>query len=78
MSYDILYKTFMCAKPLRVWFDKVCGLNKVYDGTKYLVLFCPERYDDIYDSIRVKKLVLHTILIVILQELELIHIILYL
>ena len=53
-------------------------LNKVYHGTKYLVLFCPERYDDIYDSIRVKKLVLHTILIVILQELELIHIILYL
>ena len=54
----------MCAKPLRVRFDKVegffffyqgDGITKVYDGTKYLVLFCTERYDAIYDKIRVKK-----------------------
>ena len=25
---DILYKTFMSAKPLRIWFDKIDGFIK--------------------------------------------------
>ena len=52
-----------------------------YDGLRYLVLFAPERYKVIYDRTNylvVKKVVLHIVLIIILQESELIHIILYL
>ena len=32
--------------------DKVDGIVRDYDGTKYLVLFSLERYDVIYDRIR--------------------------
>ena len=34
--YDILYKTLIGAKPLRIRFDKVDGFIRVYDGTRYL------------------------------------------
>ena len=47
--YDISYKNFMGAKPLRIRVDKIDGFIKIYDGTRYLVLFGPERYDAIYD-----------------------------
>ena len=30
---------FICAKPLRIRFDKVDRVIRVYDGTTYLVLF---------------------------------------
>ena len=33
-------------------FDKVNGFVRVYDGTKYLVLFGFEKYNAIYDRIR--------------------------
>ena len=49
---DISNKTLICAKPLRVGFNKVDRLIRVYDRTKYLVLFGPERYGSIYDRIR--------------------------
>ena len=39
---DILYKTFISAKPFRIRFDKIDGFIKVYDGRKYFVLFGPE------------------------------------
>ena len=42
----------MGAKPLRIRFDKIDEFIKIYDGTRYLVLFSPERYDPIYDRIR--------------------------
>ena len=48
-----------------VRFDKVDGLIKIYDGTKYLVLFDPERYDAIYNDaihfarIRIDSLILY-------------------
>ena len=32
--------------------DKVDGLIGVYDGTRYLVLFSPEKNDGIYNRIR--------------------------
>ena len=51
LTYVISYKTFIGAKPLRIRFDKIDGFIKIYDGTRYLVLFGPERYD-IYDRIR--------------------------
>ena len=49
LTYNILFKTFMDAKPLRIRFDKIDGGIKTLDGTRYLVLFGPERYDVIYD-----------------------------
>ena len=32
--YDVSYKTFMGEKPLRIRFDKIDGLIKVYDGIR--------------------------------------------
>ena len=40
------------AKPLCVRFDKIDWFITVYDGTRYLALFDPEKYDVIYNSIR--------------------------
>ena len=37
-------------KPLRSRFDKVGGFMRVYDITRYLVLFGPEKYDAIYNT----------------------------
>ena len=51
MIYNILYKTMIGARPLRVIFDKVDGFIRNYDGTKYLVLFDHERCNAIYDRI---------------------------
>ena len=52
MIYDISYKTFMGAKPLLIRFAKIDGIIKIYDGTRHLVLFGPERYHAIYGRIR--------------------------
>ena len=52
LVYEISYKTLIGAKPLRIRFDKVDGFIKVSDGTTYLVLFDPEKYDAIYNNIR--------------------------
>ena len=41
----------MGPKPLRIRFNKVDASINVYDGTRYLVLFGPERNDVIYDKI---------------------------
>ena len=49
---DILRETLIGAKPLRIIFDKVDGFIRDYGGTKYLVLFGPEKYDAILDRIR--------------------------
>ena len=37
---------------MRIKFDKVDGLIRDYDGTKYLILFSLYKYDAIYDRIR--------------------------
>ena len=42
----------MDAKAFRIRFDKEGGFIKFYDGPRYLVLFGPERYNAVYDSIR--------------------------
>ena len=51
LIYDFWYKTFMGAEPLRIWFSKIYGFIKIYDGIRYLVLFDPERLNTIYDTI---------------------------
>ena len=53
LVYDILYKTLIDSKPLRIRFDKTDGFIRVYDGTRYLVLFGSEKYDSIYGRIKV-------------------------
>ena len=50
--YDISHKILISAKPLRNRFDQVDGFIRVYDGTRYLVLFGPEKYDAIFDRFR--------------------------
>ena len=52
MVYDISCKTLIGAKPLRIRFDKVDGSVRVYDDTRYLVLFGPEKYYAICNKIR--------------------------
>ena len=66
------------AKTLRIRFDKVDGIIKIYDGTRYLVLFVPEKYGAIHVRFSYhisEKVLLHIVLIIILQESDLIHII---
>ena len=52
LIYDISYKTLIVLKPLRIGFDKMDGFIRIYDGTRYLVLLGPEKYDSIYNRIR--------------------------
>ena len=52
LIYTTLYKTFIGAKPLRIRFNEVDGFSHIFDGTRYLALIIPERYDAIYDRIR--------------------------
>ena len=67
----------MGVKPYRIWFDNLDGFTKIYDGIRYFVLFASEKYNAIYDKIN--YLVSEKSGITrISQELELIHIILYL
>ena len=74
MIYDISYKT------LRIRFDKIDGSIRVYDGTRYLVLFGPENYDAItieLDILHVKKVVSHMLFLTMLEKSKLILMILY-
>ena len=52
LIHEIWYKNLIAAKPLRLRFDKVDGFIRVYDGTRYLVLFGPEKYDAIFNKIK--------------------------
>ena len=42
LTYNISYKTFMGVKTLCIRFDKIDGFIKIYNLTRYLVLFGPE------------------------------------
>ena len=50
--YDFLYKILIDAKALHIRFNKIDGFVRVYNGTRYLVLFSSENYDPIYNRIR--------------------------
>ena len=54
LIYDTsIYKTLILPKPLRTRLDKVDGIVRTYDGTRYLTLFRSEKeHDAIYDRIR--------------------------
>ena len=40
---NILYKSLIDSNPLRIRFDKIDGFIRVYDETRYLVLFGSEK-----------------------------------
>ena len=42
LVYNISYKSLIESKPLRIRFDKIDEVIRVYDGTRYLVLFGEE------------------------------------
>ena len=49
---------------------------KIYDGTRYIVLFIPIRYNALYDRSRYlisEKVILHIVLVITLQKSELTH-----
>ena len=50
--YSISFKTLIGAKPLHIRFNKVDGFMRIYDRTRYLVLFDPGKYDAIYSRTR--------------------------
>ena len=43
LVYNISYKSLIDSKPWRIRFDKLDGFIRVYDRTKYLVLFRNEK-----------------------------------
>ena len=45
----------MKTKPLRIRFNKIDGLIKVQCGIRYLVLSSPDKYDAIYNSIKIRR-----------------------
>ena len=50
LIFDISHKTLIGGKPC--WFSKIDGFIRVYNETKYLILFGPEKYDAIHNRIR--------------------------
>ena len=53
MIYDISLQIFDWYKPLRIIFNKVDGIIKYYDGTKYLIaLFSFQKYNAIFNRMR--------------------------
>ena len=48
MVYDISHKTLAVPRPLLTRFDKINGFIRIYEGSKYLELLCPEKYDAIF------------------------------
>ena len=51
LVYKTSYKNLI-AKPLRIRFDTIDGFIRVYDETRYLVLFESKSFDSIYNRIR--------------------------
>ena len=81
LIYDISYKTLIGSKPLRIRFDKIDGITRIYDGARYLRLFGTKKYDAIYDRIRCLtslKKVSHIFFLTILRKSKFIYKILYL
>ena len=54
LIYKISYKTLIDLKPLCIRFNKIDGFIRIYDAIRYLTFFGPQKYDVIYDRIRLK------------------------
>ena len=55
LVHNISYKTLIDAELLHIIFVKIGRLIRLYDRTRYLVLFRSEKYDSIYNKIRYVK-----------------------
>ena len=69
LVYNFSYNNLTGAKPLRIRIDKVNGFIRIYDVTRYLVLFGLEKYDAIYNRIRYlisQKVVLPVLFLIIM------------
>ena len=55
LIYCISYKTLIVSKLLQIRFDKIDEIIRIYEKTRYLLLFCTRKYDAIYDKIRYKN-----------------------
>ena len=49
--YYVSYKTLIGSKPLHIRVNKIDRSIRIYDGTRYLVLFGPEKYGTTYNRI---------------------------
>ena len=81
LIYDMSYKTLIGSKTLRIRFDKIDGVIRIYDGIKNLTLSGSKKYDAIYDRVRYLislKTISHIFFLTILQNSKLILKILYL
>ena len=67
----------MGSKPLHIMFDEIDVFIKIYDGIRYLVLFDYGWCNKICNRIKYLITKKQIVLIIILQNSELIHIILY-
>ena len=52
LIYNVSYKTLIGSKPLWIRFDKIDGIIRIYDRTRYLTRFDTKKYDAIYGRIR--------------------------
>ena len=52
LIYDISYEASIGSKPLRIRFEKIDGIIRIYDRNRYLTLFGTKTYDTIYDKVR--------------------------
>ena len=43
--YNISYKILYGPKPFRIRFNKIDEFVRVYNGSRYLLFFGPEKYD---------------------------------
>ena len=50
MTFHI--KLWLVLKPLGIRFNKIDEFIRIYDGTRYVVLFVPEKYDSVYNRIK--------------------------
>ena len=62
----------MGEKPFCIWFDKMDGFIKTYNGIKYLALL---EYNESFDWIKylISKKIILQIVVIILQESELFY-----
>ena len=52
LIYEISYKTLIGSKLLQIRFDKIDGIIRIHDRTRYLTLFGTKKYDASYNTIR--------------------------
>ena len=50
MTFHI--KLWLVLKPLHIRFNKIDGFIRIYDGTRKVALFNPEKYNAIYNRIK--------------------------